>query len=224
MITGAEVAARLVELRTRCGAAGNADVAILGVTKGHGTDAIRAAAEAGLGAVGESYAQELLAKNEELHLDEKGAWPPVHFIGGLQRNKVRRLVGIVDVWQSIDRAALANEIASRSPGAAVMIQVDISSEATKGGCAPDAVADLVGRGQEIGLEVRGLMGIGPLGPPEEARPGFRLLRSLVDELGLVECSMGMSGDIEVAIEEGSTMIRVGTGLFGPRPPRGVETR
>jgi PLP dependent protein len=219
MITARDVTTRLSAVRARAAAAGNPDVTIIGVTKGHGPEAIRAAAGAGLGAVGESYAQELIAKDSELGLRDAD-WPRIHFIGRLQRNKVRRIAGLVDVWQSVDRPELVTEIARRSPGAEIMVQVHISGEATKGGCRPDDVADLVGGARAAGLTVSGLMGIGALGPPRDVRAGFARLRSLVDELGLVECSMGMSADMEPAIEEGSTMIRVGTDLFGPRPPRG----
>ena len=219
MITVEEVTARLGAVRERAAAAGNPDVEIIGVTKGHGPDAIRAAAGAGLRGVGESYAQELVAKDTDLGLRE-GRWPQIHFIGRLQRNKVRRIADLVDVWQSVDRPELIDEIGRRSPGAQIMVQVHISNEATKGGCDPAAAADLVARADRAGLRVSGLMGIAALGPPAEVRSGFRLLRSLVDELDLTECSMGMSGDMELAIEEGTTMIRVGTDLFGPRSPEG----
>jgi PLP dependent protein len=219
MITSELVTARMQRLRERCTVAGSVDVTIIGVTKGHGAEAIRAAAGAGLTAVGESYAQELVTKDAELGLVDGDRWPAVHFIGGLQRNKVRRIADIVDVWQSVDRPRLADEIARRAPGAEIMIQVDISNEESKGGCPPDDVADLVKRATDAGLLVTGLMAIGPLGAPDKARPGFRMLRTMVDDLGLSECSMGMSADLEIAVEEGSTMIRVGTDLFGPRPPR-----
>lgn len=213
MIDPDEVGRRLVALRARLGDGGGA-VRIIAVTKGFGTDAVDAAMACGLTDIGESYAQETVAK-----LRPDGPRPTVHFIGGLQRNKVRRLAGVVDVWQSIDRPELVDEVAARAPGAQIMVQVDISGETTKRGCAPGRLPDLVGQARERGLDVVGLMGIGPLGDPEDARPGFRLLRGLVDEHGLRECSMGMTADLEVAVEEGSTMVRVGTALFGPRPPR-----
>ena len=214
MIESAQVAGRLAVVRDRLRACGGDDVRIVAVTKAFGVDAVAAAVANGLTDIGESYAQECVAKLEGL--DER---PTIHFIGGLQRNKIRRLAGIVDVFQSVDRAALVDEIARRVPGARMMIQVDLSGEDTKGGCPADEVVPLVDRARAAGLAVEGLMGIGPLGPPEAARPGFRLLRGLVDELGLAECSMGMTDDLEVAVEEGTTMIRVGTALFGPRPAR-----
>lgn len=206
------VALRAEALRERLAAAGGPDVGVVAVTKGFGADAIVAAAAAGFEMVGESYAQECLAK-----LPEVASPPALHFIGGLQRNKVRKLAGIVDVWQSVDRLDLGTEIARRAPGACVMVQVDISREPTKRGCPPGEAPALVEALTGAGLDVAGLMGIAPLGPPADAAPGFRMLRSLVDRLGLRECSMGMSADLEVAVAEGTTMVRVGRDLFGPRP-------
>ena len=214
MIDVEAVAERLAAVQERLRGAGGADVRVVAVTKAFGIDAVEAAAACGIRDVGESYAQEAIAK-----LAGREVVPTVHFIGGLQRNKVRKLVGVIDVWQSIDRTELADEVAKRAPGAPVMLQVDISGEDTKGGCSPEDAAPLLEHSLAAGLDVIGLMGIGPLGAPEAARPGFRRLRALVDRFGLRECSMGMTGDLEVAVEEGSTMIRVGTALFGPRPPR-----
>ena len=162
------------------------------------------------------YAQELLDKRDTV----EALGPTVHFIGRLQRNKVRQLVGLVDVWCSLDRAPLVDEVAKRVPGASVLIQGDTTGDPSKGGCAVDDVAGLVARASDAGLVVDGLMTVGPTGaPPEAARAGFRRVRSLVDELGLRTCSMGMSADLAVAIEEGSTEVRVGTAIFGRRPPR-----
>lgn len=214
MIRVDEVAARLDVVRSRIAAAGGAEVRIVAVTKGFGADAVDAAIAAGVSDIGESYAQETLPKLEAVE-----GHPRVHFIGGLQRNKIRRLAPVVDVWQSVDRRELGVEIARRAPGATTMVQVDLSGELSKRGCPPDEAEGLVAVLRDEGLKVVGLMGIGPLGPPSDARPGFRRLRELVDELGLDECSMGMSADLEVAVEEGSTMVRVGTDLFGPRPSR-----
>lgn len=191
-------------------------VAIVGVTKGFGPDAIEAAVAAGCDAVGENYAQELIEKRATVErLD-----PEVHFIGRLQRNKVRQLTGLVDVWCSLDRASVIDEVAKRAPKARVFIQVDTSGDAAKGGCAIDDVAGLVDRASAGGLFVQGLMTVGPTGGDSEAaRSGFREVRALTDRLGLEECSMGMTGDLEVAVQEGSTQVRIGTALFGARPPR-----
>ena len=199
-------------MRARVGA----DVQILAVTKGFGPDAVESAAAVGLRAIGENYARELLAKAPVA----SAAGLAVHHIGQLQSNKVRQLAGLVDLWETVDRSRLVAELARRAPGARILVQVDTSGEAGKGGCPPDGVADLVRDAATAGLRVEGLMTVGPTsGGPEAARPGFRAVRRLVDELGLATCSMGMSGDLEIAVAEGSTEVRVGTALFGVRPLR-----
>jgi pyridoxal phosphate enzyme (YggS family) len=209
-------------IRARIATAGGdpARVTLLAVTKGHPVEAVAAAALAGLVDVGESYAQELLAKVEAL---EAGACPAVdpsllrwHLIGRLQRNKVRQVAPFVHLWQSVDRLSLAAEIARRAPGAAVLVQVNVAGAEQQGGCRPEQVAAVVEGCADLGLDVRGLMAIGPLGSAEASRAAFREVRALADALGLPERSMGMSGDLDAAVEEGSTMVRVGTGLFGPR--------
>lgn len=215
MIDSGRVAANVDEVRNRIAAvAGGREVAVLAVTKGFGADAVIAAHAAGLRSVGENYAQELVAKHAEL--DGAGEW---HFIGRLQRNKVKSLASCVDVWQSVDRAELVDEIARRAPGARVMVQVDLSDEPQKGGASFDDVPALVERAADAGLVVVGLMGVGPAGDPELSRPGFARLVALADRLGLPERSIGMSHDLEVAVEEGSTMVRIGSALFGERPAR-----
>ncbi len=120
-------------------------MAVLAVTKGFGPEAIAAAMDAGCPAVGENYAQELLAKLGALDaLDgPPGPRPEVHFIGRLQSRKVRALAGVVDVWQSIDRPVLVEEVARRAPGARIMVQVNVSDEPQKGGCAPGEAPALV---------------------------------------------------------------------------------
>lgn len=205
------VTRNLEDVRRRLVLAGGGDVRIVAVTKTFAADAISAVTAAGITDIGENYSQECVAKLTQLQ-----ELPTVHFIGHLQRNKVRKLAPFVDVWQSVDRVEIGAEIAKRSPGAKVMVQVDISGEESKSGCDPSAVDALVADLGGLGLKVVGLMGIGPLADPEMSRPGFRLLRSMVDRLGLPECSMGMSADLEVAVQEGSTMVRVGRGLFGDR--------
>ena len=206
-----QVSDRADALRARLVAAGGADVRIVAVTKTFGPDAVDAAVAAGLVDVGENYAQEAVAK-----LTEIASEPTVHFIGRLQRNKVRHLAPVVDVWQSVDRPELVREIAKRAPGARIMVQVDISDEESKGGVAPADTERLVVDATDAGLEVVGLMGVALLAEPEAARPGFALLRRLVDQLELAECSMGMTADLEVAVDEGTTMVRVGRDLFGER--------
>jgi len=215
------VAERLERLRGRIAAAGGGRaVDIVAVTKGFGADAVRAALGLGLAVVGENYAQELQGKAADLAADPvPGVVPEWHFLGRLQRNKVRHLAPIVAVWESVDRAELVDEIAKRAPGARTFVQANLSEEAQKGGAPLDEVPALVERARGAGLEVEGLMGVGPAGGPEGSRPGFRALVALAEELGLPQRSIGMSADLEVAVQEGATLVRVGTDLFGPRPLR-----
>lgn len=217
-VSADEVRRRLDEVRGRIRAAGGAGVRVVAVTKTFGLDAVRAAAAAGCDAIGENYAQELVAK-----LAGVEGFPPVHFIGQLQTNKVRLVAPLVDVYETVDRESLAAEIAKRAPGATVLVQVladDDPGAAGKGGCPIGAAPALVDRCRELGLHPVGLMAVGPTsGGPEAARPAFRAVRRLLDDLGLEVCSMGMSDDLEVAVEEGSTQVRVGSALFGPRPSR-----
>ena len=218
VIGAAEVTDRLGALRDRLSQAGGDQVKVVAVTKGFGPDAVAAALAANLADVGENYAQELLAKAGGLGAPPDAVLQPRwHFIGRLQRNKIRKIAGLVHLWQSVDRPELAAEIARRAPGAQVLVQVDIAGIGDRGGCLPQDTAGLVQRCRDAGLEVVGLMAVGAPGSPEHARPGFRLLASQAEDLGLAQLSMGMTADIEVAVEEGATMVRVGTALFGPRP-------
>jgi PLP dependent protein len=222
MIDPTVVAERLEEVRSRAAAAGGRDVTIMAVTKGFGSDAIAAAGAIGLTDIGESYAQELLAKLPGVpNTDARPYRVQVHFIGRLQSNKVRQIAPVVDCFQTIDRTSLILGVARWSPGAAVFVQVNVSNEPQKGGCVPAEAAALVELARSSGLHVRGLMTVGRTGSAAEAAGGFTLLRRLTDEIGLAECSMGMTDDLEVAVAEGSTMIRIGSALFGTRPDPGV---
>lgn len=213
------VASRLDALRARIAGMTDREVRVVAVTKAHPVEVAAAALAAGCVDLGESYAQELVPKAAALvDVEPPPRW---HFIGRLQTNKVRSLAGVVHLWQSVDRASLAAEIARRAPGSSVLVQLDLAGLPDRGGCPPAAAPDLVRRCAELGLSVRGLMGVGPPGPPEAARPGFRLLRSMADDLGLPECSMGMSADLDVAVQEGSTIVRVGSALVGSRPAPGT---
>ncbi len=209
------VVQRLAELRQLVDRnATRGPVAICAVTKGFGADVVRVAHELGCDAVGENYAQEAISKIAAVG----DAHPPVHFIGRLQSNKVRSLVAVVAVWQSVDRASLVDEIAKRAPGARIFVQVNATDEVDKGGCALSDTAALVARAQTAGLRVEGLMTVGPTDPdPDRTRSAFVAVRQMADDLGLVGCSMGMSGDLAIALAAGSTMVRVGTALFGERP-------
>lgn len=210
------VSEAVASLRKRIANAGGVDVALVGVTKTFGSEAWRFAKVAGCDAIGENYAQEVVAKAAEVALADR---LPLHFIGQLQSNKIKQLAGIVDVWQSVDRLSLLTEIAKRSPHTArVFLQVNMTGEEGKGGCLPAEVGKLSRVAQDLGIDVLGLMTVGPTNEdPIVTRITFRTLRELANEHGLRQCSMGMTGDLEIAVEEGSTMVRVGSALFGNRP-------
>lgn len=218
VIEPAAVQANLDRVRAEIAAAGGdpAAVTVLAVTKGFGPDAPRAALAAGLTSLGENYAQELAAKAGALADDDQAQW---HFIGQLQSNKVRQVADIVTCWQSVDRSSLIDEIAKRAPGARVMIQVNATGEAQKGGCAVTDAPTLVARARQAGLEVDGLMTVGVADDDVVTGRAFDTVRALVDDLGLREVSMGMSADLALAVKAGTTMVRTGTALFGPRPRR-----
>lgn len=197
-------------------------VSIIAVTKSHGPEAVRAAAAAGLGSVGENRVQEALAKQDQLS-DVPVEW---HLIGTLQRNKARHAVGRFALIQSVDRLDLARELDRRVPEGrrqAMLVQVNCSNEPQKGGVEPDLLLTLLDDLRELArLEVLGLMTMAAFTEDAaEQRRAFRLLRVLRDqaEAGghrLPQLSMGMSADYPVAVEEGATMVRLGTVLFGAR--------
>jgi pyridoxal phosphate enzyme (YggS family) len=191
---------------------------LVAVTKGHGVDVVRAALSAGLHDIGENFAQELIQKADALdgdvHPPELVRW---HFVGQLQRNKVRQLAHRVTLWQSVDRLTVGTEVAKRSPGAATLVQVNLTDDPGRGGARPELVPSVVAAVRDLGLDVQGLMAVGPPGDPDAARVGFRTVRAMADRLELPVRSMGMSADLEVAVQEGSTMLRIGTALFGSRP-------
>jgi len=207
-------------------------VTLLGVAKGMPSARVAAAVRAGLTDVGENYLQEAAARRSELagQLADTGtAMPRWHFIGRLQRNKARGVAERFDAVHTLDRRELgeALERGAAAAGRAIdaLIQVNASGEAQKGGVAPDRVRALLDASAAWPhLRIAGLMAIpAAADDPERTRPAFAMLRALRDSLradypALAELSMGMSGDFEVAIEEGATIIRVGTALFGPREP------
>ena len=221
-VTQVDVAANLEKVRERIvGAGGDLDrITIVAVTKQLPTSTVHAAVDAGVLDIGENYAQQLLAKVDE-GAPESVRW---HFLGPVQRNKVKGLAPVVTLWHGVDRVAAADVIAARAPGAPILLEVNTSGDPAKAGCGAGFAAELLQHARAAGLEVRGLMTVAPLGEPEEARPCFRRLAELRDELGLVELSMGMSGDLEVAVQEGATIVRVGTALFGPRPVKSQVRR
>jgi uncharacterized pyridoxal phosphate-containing UPF0001 family protein len=236
----------LIAIRRRIERAGGdpAAVRVVGVTKGFGPEAVRAAREAGLEDLGENYAAELVTKaaavvaegtpgpdaetetdsadntdsadSAATHTDRDGiVW---HFLGAVQRNKVAQLAPLVGLWQSVAREAEGARIAHFAPGARVLVQVDTTGLPGRNGCTVSEVPGLVPRLGELGLDVRGLMTVA--GPGEAAaREAFAATARLADQLGLEERSMGMSDDLEAAVAAGSTMVRIGRALFGARPPR-----
>ena len=230
-------AQRLAALRERIDAAAKRagrspeSVTLLGVAKRIASESVAEAVKAGLGDVAENYVQEATGRREELiQMLESARNPPPrwHFIGQLQRNKARVVAAHFDLVHTVDREPLGAAL-DRHAGAAdrrldVLVQVNISGEAQKGGVAPEDTAALLTASRAWShLRVAGLMTIPAPGDPEAVRPAFAALRQLRDELrgehpDLRELSMGMSADFEVAIEEGATIIRVGTALFGPRSP------
>jgi len=213
-----EVKDRSGVLRERLQTLGGTEVEIVAVTKGFGPWALRAAFECGFKMVGESYAQELESKWMQLEDDERRRIE-VHFIGGTQTNKVRKIAHIVGVWQSVDRPSLVNEIAKRAPSSPVMIQINLTGIKNQSGCRISEAGDIVSNARAQGLNVVGAMGIGPQGDTETIRAAYRSLVSFAEDLGLAHRSIGMTDDLEIAIESGTTMVRIGTALFGERPLR-----
>jgi pyridoxal phosphate enzyme (YggS family) len=210
------VAERLASVRRRIEQAGRdpGEVAIVAVTKGFGPEACREALDAGLTMLGENRVQEALAKMDVV----SGAqW---HLIGHLQSNKVRHAAGRFALIQSVDTIKLAEHIAQAHPGQQVLVEVNVSREPQKSGAPPDQALDVIAGVARL-LDLRGVMAMGPTqGDPTDA---FREVKRLHDEaeqrLGrsLPILSMGMSGDFEAALAAGSTMLRLGQVLFGPRP-------
>jgi hypothetical protein len=206
-----EVRARVAAAAARAGR-DPASVMLIGASKTVPAETLGAALAAGLTDLGENRAQELLAKAAVL---AGGPTPPTwHFLGRLQRNKVAGLVPWVSWWHSVDRRVLGEAIATRAPGARVLVEVNLGDEPAKGGCAPAAAPALVDGLRRLPLEVAGLMAVVPrAGDPSR---WFAALRDLAATLELRELSMGMSDDFEAAIAEGATMVRVGRAIFGDR--------
>ena len=200
-------------IRQRIASAGGdpGSVAILAVTKTFPVEVASAAIEAGFSLLGENYAAELVAKAEQLG-DRKASW---HYLGAIQTNKVARLAPVTSCFQGLSRVKEASAIARHRPGAGVMVQVDLTGRPERGGVPPGEVEALVLAAQGLGLDVRGLMTVAP-DEPSAARLAFREVTRLADALGLEERSMGMTGDLEIAVEEGATMVRIGRALIGTR--------
>ncbi|MCD6363903.1 MAG: YggS family pyridoxal phosphate-dependent enzyme [Synergistetes bacterium] len=204
----------------------SSDVKLVAVSKTFPPEAIREAVSAGIRAIGENRVQEALSKHEVLG-DLDIEW---HMVGYLQRNKVKKALKIFDFIQSLDRLALAEEIEKEAEKAGiervkVLVEVNISGEATKHGVEPDRLMSFL---EDLGdfkrIEIKGLMTIGPLTEDRaKIRSAFRRMRELYErakglfpEYDLVCLSMGMTDDFEIAIEEGSNMVRIGRAIFGAR--------
>ncbi len=176
--------------------------------------------------IGENFVQELLTKRKQV-ADERVRW---HFVGHLQSNKVKYIADFVHLIHSVDSLKLAQEIDKRAAGVGrridVLIEVNTSGEATKHGVRPDETVAVVRDIARLGhVQIRGLMTIGPFLPdPEQSRPCFRILREVgerirsegIDNVDMAHLSMGMTNDFEVAVEEGATVVRLGTAFFGRR--------
>jgi pyridoxal phosphate enzyme (YggS family) len=216
-----EMRERLAEVEARigaaCGRAGRerGEVTLLAVTKVFPVSVIQAAYEMGLREFGENYVQEFEGK---FPIASGLAEARFHLIGHLQSNKSRRAGEMFDVVQTIDSGKLARRLDELGKPLEVMIEVKLSAEDSKHGCLPEEVAGVVAAVRACGhLRLTGLMTMPPWNDEAEvSRPYFRALRGLAEEHGVGGLSMGMSHDLEVAIEEGSTMVRVGTALFGTR--------
>lgn len=222
---------RLARVRARiaaaCERAGRptSSVVLIGVGKTHPPEAVQRLVDLGVREIGENRVQELVAKQSQVH---GASW---HFVGRVQRRKARDLVGRHVLVHSVDRPELADTLSRHALDAdvlqRVLVQVNVGGDAAKGGVDADGALDLVAYARERSrLSVEGLMTMPPL-PPEDDDPGeaarahFAALRRLRDRARerwpeVIHLSMGMTVDVEAAIEEGATMVRVGTGLFGPR--------
>ncbi|HEX9985116.1 MAG TPA: YggS family pyridoxal phosphate-dependent enzyme [Thermoanaerobaculia bacterium] len=217
-----EIRANLRDLEARIAAAcerggrRREEVLLIAVTKTFPAADVVHALEAGMTDVGENRVQE--ARDKQPSVTASGRW---HLIGHLQSNKAKDAVRLFDVIQTVDSVALAEKLARAAEGQGkrqeVLIEVNAGREPQKSGIDPAETDALVKQLAAFpSLQLRGLMAIPPAGEKEEVRPYFRELRTMRDALGLEHLSMGMSDDFEVAIEEGSTMIRLGRAIFGAR--------
>ena len=209
----ARVAANLAEVSSRIASTGRSpdSVRVVAVTKSFGVGHVRAAHAVGLSTIGENYVDELADKrNATTDLDLY--W---HFLGALQTNKISRALLVADVLCGLSRVKEVAVIARHRASASVYVQVDFTGAAGRSGAAPEEVRDLVSRARDAGLNVRGLMTVAPI-EPSAARAAFLATSALADSLSLAVRSMGMSDDLELALECGATELRLGRALFGPR--------
>ena len=221
-----DIATRLDEVRQRIDAACHRvgrdpdDITLVGISKTHGAGEIAVAVAAGLRDVGENRVQEAAPKIAALsELTPRPVW---HMVGHLQSNKARDAAGLFDILHSVDSEHIADALSQNATRPLrVLIEVNVAGEASKFGVAPSTAMKLAAYvGRQPNIQLLGLMTVAPLtADPEEVRAVFRALRELRDAIGLGELSMGMTDDFEVAVEEGSTFVRVGRAIFGPRAAR-----
>lgn len=218
---------RLAQVRAEVARLASQPVTIVAVTKGFGSEAIRAAVAAGVVDIGENRVQEALHKQDELGVEDQGLGIRWHLIGHLQRNKAKHVPGRFELVHSVDSLALATELDKRATGLRVLLQVNVAGEEQKSGCAPQEASGLARHIAALdNLRLEGLMTVGPFTDDVDVQRrvfrGLRVLRDMIKEetgVWLPTLSMGMSGDYATALAEGATVIRLGTALFGPR---GVE--
>ena len=214
------VAANLAEVRRRIEGAGGdlAKVAIVAVTKTFDASLVRVARLVGLTSMGENYVDELESKRGAVD-DPSVRW---HYLGALQTNKIARVLAVADVVSTVSREKEVRKIAALRPGMTIDVQVDLTGAPGRNGAPLADVASLVARAREEGLDVRGLMTVASP-DPRTARDQFARVEKLATDLGLRARSMGMSDDLELAVAHGSTEVRVGRALFGPRTARTALT-
>lgn len=184
-------------------------VRLITVTKKFDVETIRALQSLGMQDFGENYSQELEAKASEI---EDAVW---HFVGGLQRNKVKKISDVVSVWHSVTSVKLIDAIATRTNSAEIFIQVNLTREPQKSGCEPTEITGLAEHARSQGLSVLGLMVMGPTGG-DSPMPVFEAAQNLTKDLGFERLSMGMSGDYKLALSCGATDLRLGEAILGPR--------
>jgi pyridoxal phosphate enzyme (YggS family) len=206
-LDAARIRSNVERVRERIAAAGRDDVRICAAIKYVGVDELSALAEAGIEIVGENRAQDLVEKQDRLGRDAFAEW---HFIGALQSRKVRDVAPRVDLIHSVASDSALAQL-ERHPAPEVLVQVNVAGEEGKAGIAPGELAEFIAR---CPVPVSGLMTMPPFAErPEDSRPHFAALAELAAEHGLRELSMGTTQDFEVAVQEGATIVRLGTVLY-----------
>ncbi len=224
-----QIADRIASAAAKAGREAS-EITLVAVSKTRTIEEMMPAIHAGAIHLGENYVQEMQAKHAEMATMDLPAEPKWHFIGHLQRNKIKYIADFCHLVHSIDSVRLLNEFQKRAASAGriqpVLFQIDLAREETKFGASEDEVPEMVETAiASENIDWQGFMTIAPASPnPEDARPYYARLREIRDNLAcdgisqhhLQHLSMGMTGDFEVAIEEGATLVRVGTAIFGPR--------